>query len=224
MRGLFLASLSSAGCPDISLTRARTNQVLATRRSYQNMISILQDTSVVEKRRALQAKKQRLLKGLETLMRMAPDVVATRPGGGIVDDWTDGSHGLLQQGSRRYFLGVMLKKVLCLRFSLAALKIGHVGGREVGCVEAGLCRVRRHGRAGKHECVGRYCTGASLYVPAVCGFVGLGLVLCTAFKLPHESRHLWFEVAKACPRNLTIASLRGVNLVCHDMFAPEFLV
>lgn len=56
---------------------------------------------MVEKRRALQAKKQRLLKGLETLMRMAPDVVATRPGGGVVDDWTDSSHGLLQQGSRR---------------------------------------------------------------------------------------------------------------------------
>eukprot|EP00903_Cladosiphon_okamuranus_P010659 g10077.t1 len=60
----------------------------------------VEDTSVVEKRRALQAKKQRLLKGLETLMRMAPDVVATRPGGGVVDDWTDSSHGLLQQGSR----------------------------------------------------------------------------------------------------------------------------
>lgn len=64
--------------------------------------SVLKDTSVVEKRRALQAKKQRLLKGLETLMRMAPDVVATRPGGGVTDDWTDSSHGLLQQGTRRY--------------------------------------------------------------------------------------------------------------------------
>ena len=59
---------------------------------------------MVEKRRALQAKKQRLLKGLETLMRMAPDLVAQRPGG-IGDEWTtadvaNGS-GLLMQGARR---------------------------------------------------------------------------------------------------------------------------
>eukprot|EP00752_Nemacystus_decipiens_P002787 g2603.t1 len=60
----------------------------------------VEDTSVVEKRRALQAKKQRLLKGLETLMRMAPDVVATRPGGGVSDDWTESSHGLLQRDAR----------------------------------------------------------------------------------------------------------------------------
>lgn len=46
-----------------------------------------QDTSVVEKRRSLQAKKRRLLKGLETLMRMAPDLVAERPGGATGDDW-----------------------------------------------------------------------------------------------------------------------------------------
>lgn len=55
---------------------------------------------MVEKRRTLQAKKQRLLKGLETLMRMAPDLVAQRPGGGTGDDWmsTSGAQ-LLQQGS-----------------------------------------------------------------------------------------------------------------------------
>lgn len=60
---------------------------------------------MVEKRRALQAKKQRLLKGLETLMRMAPDLVATRPGGDSADDWAaDSAHGFLHQagsGSRR---------------------------------------------------------------------------------------------------------------------------
>ncbi|CAN0543901.1 unnamed protein product, partial [Ectocarpus sp. 12 AP-2014] len=63
----------------------------------------VEDTSVVEKRRSLQAKKQRLLKGLETLMRMAPDLVATRPGGaaGTADDYVDSSHGLLQQASGR---------------------------------------------------------------------------------------------------------------------------
>lgn len=69
-------------------------------------ISMVQDTSVVEKRRSLQAKKQRLLKGLETLMRMAPDVVAQRPGGANDSDWLspDGSDGtaLLQQGNGRY--------------------------------------------------------------------------------------------------------------------------
>lgn len=56
---------------------------------------------MVEKRRALQAKKQRLLKGLETLMRMAPDLVAQRPGG-IGDDWTtvNGSDILMQGGER----------------------------------------------------------------------------------------------------------------------------
>ncbi|CAM9711133.1 unnamed protein product, partial [Choristocarpus tenellus] len=42
----------------------------------------LEDTSVVEKRRSLQAKKQRLIKGLESLMRMAPELVAERPDGG----------------------------------------------------------------------------------------------------------------------------------------------
>lgn len=58
---------------------------------------------MVEKRRSLQAKKQRLLKGLETLMRMAPDLVAQRAGGGTGDDWAaaDSAHGshFLQQGS-----------------------------------------------------------------------------------------------------------------------------
>lgn len=57
----------------------------------------------MEKRRTLQAKKQRLLKGLETLMRMAPDLVAQRPGGGMGDDWAaaDSAHGaqFMQQGS-----------------------------------------------------------------------------------------------------------------------------
>lgn len=57
---------------------------------------------MVEKRRALQAKKQRLLKGLETLMRMAPDLVAQRPGGGAGDDWMSGdSAHVMQQGSAR---------------------------------------------------------------------------------------------------------------------------
>lgn len=58
----------------------------------------------MEKRRSMQAKKQRLLKGLETLMRMAPDVVAQRPGD-LEDDWVaaDGSDSaaLLQQGNGR---------------------------------------------------------------------------------------------------------------------------
>lgn len=64
----------------------------------------------MEKRRSLQAKKQRLLKGLETLMRMAPDVVAQRPGD-LEDDWTatDGSDSaaLLQQGNGRYSLEIV---------------------------------------------------------------------------------------------------------------------
>lgn len=59
----------------------------------------------MEKRRSLQAKKQRLLKGLETLMRMAPDLVAQRPGA-LDDDWmaTDGSDGvaLFHRGNGRY--------------------------------------------------------------------------------------------------------------------------
>lgn len=58
---------------------------------------LTQDTSVVEKRRSLQAKKQRLLKGLETLMRMAPDLVATRPGGMVDDYMSESAHGYLQQ-------------------------------------------------------------------------------------------------------------------------------
>lgn len=73
---------------------------------FLNVFFVIQDTSVVEKRRSLQAKKQRLLKGLETLMRMAPDVVAQRPGGANDDDWLspDGSDGaaLMQQGNGRY--------------------------------------------------------------------------------------------------------------------------
>lgn len=60
---------------------------------------------MVEKRRSLQAKKQRLLQGLETLMKMAPDVVAQRSGGTNDDDWLahHGSDGaaLLQQGNGR---------------------------------------------------------------------------------------------------------------------------
>lgn len=99
---------------------------------------------MVEKRRALQAKKQRLLKGLETLMRMAPDVVATRPGGGVADDWTESSHGLLQQGSRRYLrhvnLGVKQWGSVVVLFGWRAAAVG--GGSRGGVFGGGLCRVR----------------------------------------------------------------------------------
>lgn len=93
---------------------------------------------MVEKRRALQAKKQRLLKGLETLMRMAPDVVATRPGGGAADDWTESSHGLLQQGSRRYAhdteFRCRTKESVVVRFCFAVERLGQES-------KDGMCRV-----------------------------------------------------------------------------------
>ncbi|CBJ26106.1 Mx1, Mx-like dynamin-related GTPase [Ectocarpus siliculosus] len=85
------------------LGKVESELFLLTNRFSEVEELFVEDTSVVEKRRSLQAKKQRLLKGLETLMRMAPDLVATRPGGGAgtADDYVDSSQGLLQQASGR---------------------------------------------------------------------------------------------------------------------------